>query len=88
MTTEADQKAARDAALKEAQEHADRVRKAGFDRLSKGKPTPTQAENDRFALGEHILHHEEDGSDPDENQRGLQAGKPGSYQTRQATPSR
>jgi len=29
------------------------------------KPTPTQAENDRAALGEHILEHEDDGSGPD-----------------------
>jgi len=85
--SEAEQKAAREAALKDTQEYADRVRKAGFDRLSKGKPTPTQAENDRFALGEYILHHEEDGSDPEE-QKALQGGKPGSYQTRQSTPSR
>jgi hypothetical protein len=26
------------------------------------KPTPTQDENDRFALGEHIFEHEKDGS--------------------------
>src|SRR5262245_43749032 len=26
------------------------------------KPTPTQEENDRFALGEHIIEHEKDGS--------------------------
>jgi hypothetical protein len=30
------------------------------------KPTPTQAENDRTAMGEHILQHEDDGSGPDQ----------------------
>jgi len=29
------------------------------------RPTPTQDENDRAALGEHILEHEDDGSGPD-----------------------
>jgi hypothetical protein len=26
------------------------------------KPTPTQAENDRAAMGEHVMTHEPDGS--------------------------
>jgi hypothetical protein len=66
------------------------------------RPTPTQAENDRAALGEHILEHEDDGSGPDPfeeaNARAraqqigkhVEAGKPASaqtYQTRQATPA-
>jgi hypothetical protein len=30
-----------------------------------GRPTPTQAENDRAALGEYVHEHEDDGSGPD-----------------------
>jgi hypothetical protein len=58
--------------------------RAEFTRLTKGRPTPTQEENDRAALGEHIAEHEDDGSDPDPNQtRHLEAGKPATgYQTR------
>jgi hypothetical protein len=37
--------------------------RAEYARLSKGKPTPTQEENDLAALGAHILEHEADGSD-------------------------
>jgi hypothetical protein len=63
---------------------------------SKGKPTPTQAENDRAALGEHVMQKEPDGS-PEEagtapdvyghspEQRQLEArraGERGQYQTR------
>jgi hypothetical protein len=61
---------------------------AEFARLTKGKPTPTQEENDRAALGEHIAEHEADGSDPDPNQtRQLEAVKPSGagYQTRAST---
>ena len=54
------------------------------------KPTPTQAENDRAALGEHILEHEDDGSGPDPHveaqTKHVEAGKPAqSYQTRHTT---
>jgi hypothetical protein len=65
------------------------------------KPTPTQAENDRAALGEHILEHEDDGSGPDPfaeaNEQArlraagkhVEAGKPAqAYQTRQAQPAK
>ncbi len=31
------------------------------------KPTPTQAENDAAALGEHVANKEPDGSPPDAN---------------------
>jgi len=60
------------------------------------RPTPTQDENDRAALGEHILEHEDDGSGPDANvveaqereKKMQQARKPGAdYQTRHATPA-
>jgi len=68
---------------------------AEYAERMKGKPTPTQAENDRAALGEHILEHEADGSPVEENLgvppagahgRAMESGRSGSYQTRQATP--
>ena len=40
-----------------------------FGERMKGKPTPTQAENDRAALGEHITQHEPDGSPEEETVR-------------------
>lgn len=74
---------------------ADESRRQGDERLSKGKPTPTQEENDRAKLGEHVLDKEDDGSGPDpwtehnERSRGvvsrqLESQKPGGpgYQTR------
>src|SRR5262245_5640029 len=61
---------------------------------SKGKPTPTQEENDLHACGAHILEHEDDGSGPDpydwrRDERHVEAGKGGKaqYQTRQAAPA-
>jgi hypothetical protein len=55
----------------------------------RGKPTPTQQENDLAALGAHFHEHEPDGADPDPFQtKQSEAAKPsgGGYQTRQATP--
>ena len=43
---------------------SDRSR-AEYGARMKGKPTPTQEENDMAACGAHILEHEADGSDPD-----------------------
>jgi hypothetical protein len=58
-----------------------------FAERTKGKPTPTQEENDLAALGAHITEHEADGSalDPNVNAtRHLEAEKPtAGYQTRQ-----
>jgi hypothetical protein len=59
------------------------------------KPTPTQEENDKAALGEHVLQKEDDGSGPDlfaeaneqaraQQVKHMEAGKPATYQTRQA----
>jgi hypothetical protein len=50
------------------------------------KPTPTQAENDRAAKGEHILEHEDDGSGPDPHltKQAEADKKPATYQTRAA----
>jgi hypothetical protein len=63
-----------------------------FAERTKGKPTPTQEENDRAALGEHIAEHEHDGANPDElaqpltmDHRHQEAGSGASYRTRQAT---
>ena len=73
-------------------ELADRSRKE-YEERSKGKPTPTQEENDLAAHGAHIVEHEDDGSGPDPNQQPRQkqseAGKPGGgdYQTRAARPA-
>lgn len=67
---------------------------------AQGKPTPTQEENDRAKLGEHVTEKEDDGSGPDptteRNQRAQGAegrsstAQPAttqrsSYQTRQTT---
>jgi hypothetical protein len=71
---------------KEARKKQDEQR-AG---MLKGKPTPTQEENDRFALGDQIDEHEADGSDPDPNNfsKAVEAKKPaGAYSTRAAEPA-
>ncbi|WP_028167563.1 hypothetical protein [Bradyrhizobium elkanii] len=46
-------------------EQSEKTRAEGKEKLSKGKPTPTQEENDRTKMGEYIQEHEEDGSGPD-----------------------
>jgi hypothetical protein len=51
----------------------------------KGKPTPTQEENDLAVLGAPVFEKEDDGSGPDPNVRHVEANKPGTYQTRQST---
>jgi len=82
---------ARKEALEKAREATEKTRKDAQERLSKGKPTPTQDENDRFALGEHILEHEDDGSGPEEHTltRQFEAKRPasGGYQTRGSQPA-
>jgi hypothetical protein len=58
-----------------------------FAERTKGKPTPTQEENDEAALGKHITEHEADGADPDPHgqaNKHMEAGKAGGYQTRQS----
>ena len=63
-----------------------------FARRTKGKPTPTQEENDEAALGKHFVEHEEDGGEPDPggqvepiSHRSMEAGRGADYKTRQAT---
>jgi hypothetical protein len=70
---------------------------AEFEKRTQGvKPTPTQDENDRAALGEHIVEHEPDGSPEEEDsrpdprgstrERHMQADRGASYQTRAQQP--
>jgi hypothetical protein len=82
-------------AVERDRELLEKSRQQYGDRM-KGKPTPTQEENDLAACGAHIAEHEDDGSGPDlvlemvpREQRHLEA-KPAQqgYQTRQATPER
>ena len=63
--------------------------RAEFAERSKGKPTPTQEENDLVMLGAHILEHEDDGSGPDTHrtkqaEADKAAPKPATYQTKEA----
>jgi hypothetical protein len=59
------------------------------------RPTPTQEELDRVALGEHLATHEDDGSGPDPKAPEWHKAKvseahgshSGGYQTRQSRPS-
>jgi hypothetical protein len=84
--------------LEENKKRQEASRKEAEERLSKGKPTPTQEEVDRAALGEHVLEKEDDGSGPDPadpRNREVKAGttaaktaeaeKPATYATRQTT---
>lgn len=84
--------------LEENKKRQEASRKEAEERLSKGKPTPTQEEVDRAALGEHVLEKEDDGSGPDPadprnrevkatTAKTTEAEKPaaGSYATRQTT---
>jgi hypothetical protein len=72
-------------------EAAARSRADAEERLSKGTPTPTQEENDRAAMGEHVVEHADDGSGDDPypsatvtfNKQAEAAGK-GTYKTRES----
>ena len=72
----------------EADKKALEQSRAEYAQRSKGKPTPTQEENDLAMCGAHILEHEPDGSDPDPNVKSVAADKPHAaarpqtYQTR------
>jgi hypothetical protein len=94
MTKFADDQAAEHAkkTLEENKKLSEQSR-AEFGERTKGKPTPTQEENDLAALGVHITEHEADGSDPDPHGQAVQGGtttrhmeaerRPQGYQTRQ-----
>jgi hypothetical protein len=79
-------------ALAESRERVERTRQEGAERLSRGKPTPTQDENDRAALGEVDFAKEDDGSGPDayaaKNLEAQRHAQRGGYQTRQVAPQR
>ena len=86
--------------IEQEKARADKVRAASKERL-KGKPTPTQDENDRAACGEYIAQHEDDGSGPDPTspehpdhpqhaelkQRQATAAGGAAYQTKTAKPA-
>jgi hypothetical protein len=58
-----------------------------FAERMKGKPTPTQEENDMAMLGAPVFEKEDDGSGPDPNIRHSEARPSGAgYQTRTARP--
>jgi hypothetical protein len=63
--------------------------RADFAARMKGKPTPTQHENDMAMLGAPVFEKEDDGSGPDPNiAKTAEAEKPGTYQTRTAQAGR
>lgn len=84
--------AAKEAAKKqlEADREISEKSRADFAERMKGKPTPTQEENDLAALGAPVFEKEDDGSGPDPNltPRHLEGGRPSTYQTRQAQAGR
>jgi len=57
-----------------------------FAEQTKGRPTPTQEENDRAKLGEHITEHEHDGSNEDPT-GGSPAQREAAAKTAQASPT-
>jgi dephospho-CoA kinase len=84
-------------AIKTQLEEGKERREASFKEYTermKGKPTPTQEENDRAMLGEHIVEHEPDGSPLESDLHELQTRQmerrpgqqQGGYTTRQGTP--
>jgi hypothetical protein len=85
----ADDKAAAEKVAEEKQKVVEAVEK----RMTTGRPTPTQAELDKLALGQQVTL-EPDGSEPDPKAPGWHkaalegdkpAGQGGSYQTRAST---
>lgn len=64
--------------------------RAEFAERTKGKPTPTQEENDLAMLGAPVFEKEDDGSGPDPNiyPRHQEAQHGSTYQTRHATAAR
>jgi len=90
MTEEHPQKAAAEKQLAADRELSERSRAEYAERM-KGKPTPTQHENDMAVLGAPVFEKEDDGSGPDLGVTGRALeGRPAAqgYQTRQAQPHR
>jgi len=94
MTKTADNPATENAKkIVEAEKKASDESRAQFAAKTKGKPTPTQEENDLAACGANILEHEADGSDPDPHGGPIQdkvmtPAPAGGYQTRDSTAQR
>jgi hypothetical protein len=61
--------------------------KAEYAERMKGKPTPTQHENDMAVLGAPVFEKEDDGSGPDLGVRSLEGKPAAGYQTRSAAPA-
>jgi hypothetical protein len=55
-----------------------------FVARTKGKPTPTQEENDEAALGKVFVEHEADGSELEQVSKQIGAKPGATYQTRQS----
>ena len=72
--------------LAESRKETERM-KGDYKERSKGRPTPTQEENDMAALGAHIHRHEDDGSGPDPYTTRHMEARPGGgeYRTRETT---
>jgi hypothetical protein len=86
--TEYHENAATDNARKQLAENRKEIdrMKGDYKERSKGRPTPTQEENDMAALGAHIHKHEDDGSGPDPyTTRHIEARPGGDYRTRDST---
>lgn len=78
-----DQNDAAKKAAADEKEKRDKARAEQQEKLAKQTPTPTQEENDRAAMGEHVTEHADDGSGPDPNATRHVEGKPGGgYATR------
>ena len=61
--------------------------RAEFQQRMKGRPTPTQEENDLAMYGASPLEHSDDGSGPDPNVRSVEGRPGGGYQTRTVHPA-
>jgi hypothetical protein len=82
MTDEAAKKRMEESKKALEQQNEKRAKEAEERAKKRGRPTPTQMENDLAALGHHP-ELEPDGSGPDpHDQRALQAEHAGGYQTR------
>lgn len=79
MPDKDDDTKARDAQLKDERKAADKDTKEQLNRVAQLQPTPTQAENDRAALGQTLeeLDDKEDHGAPEERQVSAGAGTAG-----------
>ena len=58
--------------LVEEDKKVDAIARAQYAERMKGRPTPTQEENDMAMHGAHILEHDDDGSGPDPHNQAIQ----------------